>query len=412
MNTRTTWTLLLVLLLLAPAESLHAQWRGTVRDSAGVQVISNTRDGLWASGTAWTVVQELRIGTIDEDPDYMFGQIGFIAVGADGRIFVLDAQAQHVKVYSPDGEYLQTIGGPGGGPGELGLGAVFLTMVAGDTLFVPDLANRRVNRYGPDGSEVGSFPLAIEQGIPMQWRSTGTGLVAEQVRPLTLPDNPAPDSMDVIVLLGTDGAVTDTLMRFPSGKTFDFSGGRPEFHIYSPEPIWTLTDDGRVLFGVNDEYRIGVYGPGAKLERIVSLPFERGPVGDRDKKAVIDFFEKAWRDAGVPANAISQLRSGIHFSDYFPAFASIQVGPGGSLWIQHIQAASELSEEELESYNLLEDAGAPEWDVFDREGRYLGIVRMPSRFAPRLFVEDKIYGVWRDEWDVQYMVRLRIEGAN
>ena len=35
---------------------------------------------------------------------------------------------------------------------------------------------------------------------------------------------------------------------------------------------------------------------------------------------------------------------------------------------------------------------------------------MPERFAPRVFMGDKIYGVWRDELDVQYIVRLRIVG--
>ena len=41
------------------------------------------------------------------------------------------------------------------------------------------------------------------------------------------------------------------------------------------------------------------------------------------------------------------------------------------------------TEEELEGFNALEDSGAPEWDVFDEEGRYLGTVTMPARFAPR-----------------------------
>ena len=71
---------------------------------------------------------------------------------------------------------------------------------------------------------------------------------------------------------------------------------------------------------------------------------------------------------------------------------------------------SALSAEELESYNLIEDSGAPDWDVFDAEGRFLGVVSMPKRFAPRVFVDDKIYGVWRDELDVQYVVRMRIVG--
>lgn len=57
-----------------------------------------------------------------------------------------------------------------------------------------------------------------------------------------------------------------------------------------------------------------------------------------------------------------------------------------------------------------EDLGAPAWDVFDAEGRFLGAVTMPERFAPGLFRDDKIHGVWRDELNVEYVVRLRIVG--
>ena len=46
--------------------------------------------------------------------------------------------------------------------------------------------------------------------------------------------------------------------------------------------------------------------------------------------------------------------------------------------------------------------------MFDNEGRFLGVVSMPRRFQPVLFVDDKIYGIQRDELDVQYVVRLGI----
>jgi len=116
-------------------------------------------------------------------------------------------------------------------------------------------------------------------------------------------------------------------------------------------------------------------------------------------------------DAGVPPQALPRLRSVVHFGAYFPAYAALQSGPNGTIWVQRVQAASDLTEEERENYNLIEDSGAPEWDVFDSEGRYLGIVRMPDRFAPRIFRGDKIYGVWRDESDVQYVMRLTLVGA-
>ena len=71
---------------------------------------------------------------------------------------------------------------------------------------------------------------------------------------------------------------------------------------------------------------------------------------------------------------------------------------------------SEMSEDALTSIIDLEDFGAPDWDVFDAQGRYLGVVEMPQGFTPKLFREDKIFGVWRDELDVQYVLRLRIVG--
>ena len=284
-------------------------------------------------------------------------------------------------------------------------------MARGDTLFVPDMTNRRVNLYTSDGSDAGSFPIELEKGIPMVWRGTSTGIVASQVRPLALPNLPATDSMDAIVLYGTDGMVTDTVFKFPSGGTLNLGGGAPEINLYSPESVWDITVDGRLVYGVNDEYRIRVYGQQGTLERVVSMPFELKTVGETDRRVVMEFLERAWTDAGVPPQALPQLRQIVHFGEFFPAFSSVLAGPRGSIWVQHVQPASELSEEELEDYNLIEESGAPEWDVFDGEGRYLGTVTMPPKFAPRLIRGNQIFGVWRDDLDVQYVVRLRIIGV-
>jgi hypothetical protein len=38
------------------------------------------------------------------------------------------------------------------------------------------------------------------------------------------------------------------------------------------------------------------------------------------------------------------------------------------------------------------------------------MVTLPLLFTPKVFREDKICGVWRDELDVQHVVRLRIVG--
>jgi hypothetical protein len=399
------------LLIVSACSAGEAGWNGTIADSAGVTITTNTDQGVWTESERWTVEEELRIGSLGGDPNYQFGQIGSIGVASDGRIFVIDAQAQQVKAFSVDGQFERSMGAPGAGPGELGPGAMFVLVTPGDTLLVPDLANRRVNRYAPDGSSQGSFPLELEKGIPMQWRNASSGVVAEQVRPLALPDMPASDSMDAVLLLGSDGTVLDTLLKFPSGGTLNLGGQSPEITLFSAEPIWTVSPERTIAYGVNDDYRIEVFSAGGSLERVIIMPFERTSVADRDKEAVMGSLEQMWMQAGVPPQALPQLRSMVQFGEFFPAFAQIQVGPHGSLWVQHYQPVSELSDEELENYNLIEESGAPDWDVFNAAGQFLGRVTMPERFAPRIFVGDRVYGVLRDEMDVQFVLRLRVVGA-
>jgi hypothetical protein len=387
-------------------------WSGTVTDSAGVTIVENTDRGMWDTGATWTLEEELRIGTLEGEPDYQFGQIGLIAVDSRDRIFVLDGQARHVRVFSSDGTYEQTIGQPGEGPGELGAQVGALFMGPGDTLLVPDLANQRVNRYAPDGASLGSFPLRIENGIPMAIVATRTGVVAEQVRPFSRPDLPARDSLDVIVTLATDGSVLDTLMTFPPGASIDLSGPQgPRRTVFAAEPVWTLSDDLELFFGITDRYRISVFDPDGNLVRIVTKSVEPAPVTERDVEMMWEVIEQQIRSAVPPQmymEFMEQARQSISFADFFPAFVSMSIGPNGSLWVQHLRPPATVTEEELETYDMNQDIGSRDWDVFDPEGRYLGVVTMPLRFTPRLILGGRIYGVWRDELDVQYVLRLRI----
>jgi hypothetical protein len=389
-------------------------WTGTVTDSAGVAIVANTDRGMWGGGEGWTLEEELRIGSLEGDQEYQFGQIGLIAIDSRDRIFVLDMQARDVRVFSPDGTYEQTIGKPGSGPGELGAQVGALFMGPGDTLLVPDLANQRVNRYAPDGTSLGSFPLRIENGLPMSIVATRTGVVAEQVRPLSLPDRPARDSLDFIVTLATDGSVLDTLMRFPPGASLVINAQGAQRTIFAPEPVWTLSDDLELYFGITNEYRISVFGPEGNLQRIVTKPVEPPPVTERDKEMMWEVIEQQVRDNVPPERFMEfmqQARQSIGFAEYFPAFVSMSIGPNGSIWVQHLRPPAEVTEKELETYDMNQDIGSRDWDVFDPSGRYLGVVTMPPRFTPRLILGGKIYGLWRDDLDVQYAVRLRIVGG-
>jgi len=391
-----------------------APWLGTIADSAGIQIVRNPATGMWAPDQVWSLVEELRIGTAEGDPDYQFGNIlpaGSIAIASDGRIVVLDAQGQHLKVFTPDGKYERTIGGPGGGPGEIGqatTGAAVL-IAPGDTVFVADGGNQRVSLYTMDGTFVRSFPLTFAEGFALRWESTADGRILAQMRRVGFPGSTAPpDSMDAITVRKLDGSVGDTLMKVPSGKSFSFTGGAPEWHMFVPEPVWALWGD-RFLYGVNNQYRIGVHGADGRLERVLEKPFTLDPVTEADQQTLLDGFRKIFKSQGVPPQFEAQLLARVHFASDYPAFAQMLGGPDGSIMVQLVRPIATLSAEEQKGFDLLGGSlGSRQWDVFDREGRYLGVVEMPLNFQPVQFSGNKVYGIQRDELDVQYVVVLNV----
>ncbi len=396
--------------IVAACGGSETRWAGTITDSAGVTIVSNTDVGIWAPGEEWTVEGELRIGTLDGPSEYQIGQVGSVAIDSKGRILVLDGQAQHIRVYSSNGTHDQTIGGRGGGPGEL-RSALALLMGPGDTLLVPDRGNLRFSRFAPDGSSAGSSRMVVESGVPMQFRASASGVIAEQVRPLSvLSGEPADgDTMDVLLHLASDGTVTDTIMKFPSGRAWTPGGG---FRFFEAEPVWDLVGRSEIVLAAGGEFRIGIYADG-RLERIVTKISERRPVSEEDKAALLAELDRRMTAAGVPAeNRQTILRRRFQFAEFFPAVLGLAAGPLGTIWVQHTRPPSALSEEELASIRgqHTEDFGAPEWEVFDSEGRFLGVVVMPERFRPLLFRDDAIYGVGFDELNVEYVVRLRIVG--
>jgi hypothetical protein len=134
-------------------------------------------------------------------------------------------------------------------------------------------------------------------------------------------------------------------------------------------------------------------------------------VTERDKEMMWEVIEQQVRSLVPPESFMEfmkQTRQLVGFADFFPAFVSMAIGPNGSIWVQHLRPPAEVTDEELETYDMTQDIGSRDWDVFDPGGRYRGVVTMPPRFTPRIILDGKIYGVWRDDLDVQYVMRLRI----
>lgn len=396
----------LVPFTLPACDAADGEWQGTVQDSAGIDIVTNTGNGVW-SGSGWTVAQDLMIGTAEGDADYQFGQIAGIDVGADGRIYVIDQQAHQVRVFDPDGEFLMAMGKEGSGPGELSQAAGPVFVGPGDTVIVPDMMHQRITRFTAAGEPAGSHPLPMTGGMSARWMETPDQDLVQQAVIVQMPGQPDVEPRNLLLRRAPSGEVRDTLMELPVGRTFDFLSGRPNITMFESEPMWAMAPDGRLYFGVNSEYRLQVRSPGGELERIVAKEWERRPVTSSDQDEYRHIIEGLWRDGGLPPQAMEMMSQALSFADYYPAYANLLGGPDGTLWVQSIQTPDQVVEQGG-AFDI-QDMGGPDWEVFDSEGRLLGTVSMPPRFNPLLFHGDAIYGVLRDDLDVQYVARMRLE---
>ena len=50
--------------------------------------------------------------------------------------------------------------------------------------------------------------------------------------------------------------------------------------------------------------------------------------------------------------------------------------------------------------------------MFDDRGRYLGIVQVPRELPVGLLIGDRLFGIMKDELDVEYVQIWRIEGMD
>lgn len=109
----------------------------------------------------------------DADPEYLLQGPHIFAVDAAGNLYVGEGYRQSIRVYSPEGDYLRTLGSPGRGPGEFALIRSVIPMEDGGVA-ITDTENAKVSLFGPAGRLQDEFRLFDEGMIhPKHWTRLG-----------------------------------------------------------------------------------------------------------------------------------------------------------------------------------------------------------------------------------------------
>lgn len=343
--------------------------------------------GASESGGEWTVdhgalslEQDLMVS---ETEAFYFGSVSDVAVASDGRMYVLDAQASHVKRLRADGTLIDSIGGSGQGPGEFE-GAAQLAVARSDSLYVFERGSREISVFTPAGQFVRAVPFTTGGAAPEAFMvpNGAPGFL------LALTSFPPPGSdeegVHLLQRIGPDGTPGDTLVRDRSRQTVSLQKGNFFVFHFVPfdfQPDAALGPGDRVHFGRTDSLRMNVYSLSGVRQGAVAVPFDPVPITQEERTAELE-------DLG--SNVRSQIADKM--PENKPAFEDFFLDKKGRYWFRRSTA----------------QADSTDWWVADPDEQYVATTRLPDHVDIETVRGGYAYGDTDTEAGAPALVRYRV----
>ena len=378
----------------------------TTRDSAGIRIVENGRP-VWSAQDAPRLATSVTLVIGDRpEPDYLLSRVAGAARLSDGRIVVADGASLQLRFFDSGGEFINSVGGRGDGPGEFRqLHA--LGMLAGDTIFALSLLPGTVTFFDGSGEylrrvSASRHPSDLRDRMKMILAVFGDQSVV--VGPLPMPSHGPRRSRWVdsipLTIIGRDTTTQVRLGTFPSMlMVMDEDAPRPPW--FGPTAV--LAAEGSSLFvGYSAEYSIRVFSSNGSLERVIRRRWTPTRVTRADIDEFVTEWGKRWITATGPEAERQKrdLRNDPYASEV-PAYSQFVVDRAGRLWVREAHLADASGAGQLTTSPLVPSV----WSVFDSGGRWLGDITMPARFRPTDIGPHYILGIALDSDGVETVVQ-------
>jgi hypothetical protein len=306
-----------------------------------------------AQGRTVKTARELwRAGAEENGP--IFGVVIQALTDDEGRVYLLDQQLNTVLVFGPDGRFLKTIAREGDGPGEIRQ-PNGMTMLPDGTIGISKAHSGQLVRLDRDGipqTNVEARPPE-DDGGGMVWLE-GVGCRGGSLVFLCHRMSHATGRQKTLYYLaGFDWGGREKCRYFEKEMVDNFADFRiNEVEYYFPRGrLWTIGPDGRVyLAPERNEYRVNVYAPDGKLERIIERNFEPVRRDRQEKKATRKAYEEWY----------ATLSPKIELEDVEPAISRMMIDADSQLWVLSSAGVREQPDGIMATY-----------DVFDSMGRFV-----------------------------------------
>lgn len=354
---------------------------------SGVEVVTSSVRGAaptlpWLVDTASAVV----IGSIDGPAESQFGRLAAVTRAPDGRIFAADGNARVIRVFGPAGDYVQTIGRDGEGPGEFRSVDGVVYDAAAHRLLARDPLQNRVSVFDSAGDFQASFSLSR----PFAQFSRRTSLWTDSAGRLYdfthIGSTFSVDSLGVVAY-GLSGHVIDTtlvaavtprrlLLRGADGQPRE--GAQVPFAAF---PRAAVSTSGLVIGGTGEEYELQVFDGNTLIRRIRKTERARAVpdwAGDT-VEAVVRGMREREPNGIVDRDELPKTQ---------PFYNSVLVDSQDFTWVGR---------------EGLDQTPAGRYDLFDRSGAFVGVVETMPLLLDEVG-DDYVAGRTVDDYEVERVV--------
>jgi len=367
----------------------------TIEKENGVTVVRNSLEPL--NPELQIIFEEdLTIGAKEGDENYMFGNQVFVNTDDDGNIYVTDGDRRTVRKYDSDGNFLQSIGRLGQGPGEFQDMSEVRFNSEGN-IYLNDLKTQRLSFFSKEGNYLKGikFPTRFERVVI---NSKGF-FIARSVDNVELGKGKKWDYF--YGLFDENFNLMAEFLRLPQEANVNKNNSKDSIaqvladslseRAFQPYVNYVLDNNDLLYFGYPENYEIKVYSSAGKLRKIIQRDFEPLEIAGRDK----EYFEQNQSlqlGNKMPAGEEKKVFELVKYPKYKPAYERFTLMENG--WIFVV-------------VDSLRD-GSTLVDIFNKDGEYLAQFETDISTDGLSFNNGKAYAVATVD-DYKFIKRYNFE---
>jgi hypothetical protein len=324
-------------------------------------------------------------------------------------LIVANSASSELRQFNADGTFIKASGRQGQGPGEFERIEAVLRL-PGDTVVVLDQG--AIKFFSPDGAFVRAGDVRVPRITQIQGPPLVMAIFPDGSRVLTGTALPPPRARGErwtdfrsVLLVDATNSVTRSLGTLPFMQyAMDNRPQRPWFGAQ-----FTFANNAQSFYyGIGDQYSIMQFSSDGRLTRIIRRRWAPRQVTSADIDAYVKEWGKRWiRSSVAEAEARYADIRDDPYATTVPAFSQLVIDADERLWVREPQIADAAWAGQLYGVPLVSST----WSVFDRVGRWLCDVPMPSRFLVKEIGSDYVLGVARGDDDVETVVMYQLESG-